>query len=151
MELFSTLLFLCNYLMKSSNFDLFSCRRLDNKLNIFHNLLKNLYFCGVMILTVALQFIIMFIGGSIFKIAPVGAYYWLLSIALGFVGLFVGIFARLVPNRIFCCTSFKSERVIMNAERIRWQHAIGEIQTKMRVTKAFQGSNPIPLQMEEKE
>ena len=90
--------------------------------------------------TIVMQIIIMAFGGSVFRIAPIDGVYWILSIALGFVGLLIGVIARLIPDEVFCCTIKEPERIVMNAERIRWQSAISQVRTELRVFNALRGS-----------
>eukprot|EP00834_Sanchytrium_tribonematis_P005994 NODE_405_length_7994_cov_0.788600.p7 type:complete len:129 gc:universal NODE_405_length_7994_cov_0.788600:5676-6062(+) len=93
-----------------------------------------------MAFTIVLQIIIMMVGGPIFKIAPIDGGYWGLSIGLGFVGLLIGVIARLIPDEVFCCKKHEPERIVMNPERIRWQSAISQVRTELRVFKALRGS-----------
>ena len=122
-------------------FNEINCRRLDNHLNVFYNLYRNYYFMAVIVGTVAMQIVIMFFGGRIFKIAPIEGWAWAMSIVLGAVGLIIGVIARLIPDEVFCCIKHKpEERVIMNQERIRWQSAISQVRTELRVFNALRGS-----------
>eukprot|EP00835_Amoeboradix_gromovi_P001938 NODE_99_length_20944_cov_0.552746.p10 type:complete len:104 gc:universal NODE_99_length_20944_cov_0.552746:17525-17836(+) len=82
----------------------------------------------------------MFVGGSIFRISPISPSQWILSIALGAVGLLIGVIARLIPDEVFCCKKPEPERIVMNTERIRWQSAISQVRTELRVFNALRGT-----------
>jgi len=79
-------------------FNSVNSRRLDNKLNVFEGVTRNFYFIGITLLEVAVQVLIVFIGGAAFQVTRIGGREWGISIALGFVALLVGSLVRLIPN-----------------------------------------------------
>lgn len=67
-------------------------------MNIFRGITKNGIFLGVILVTIVLQAIIVQFGGEAFKTSGLGWQAWLVSIAVGFGSLPVGILVRLLPE-----------------------------------------------------
>ncbi|KAF9448305.1 calcium-transporting ATPase [Macrolepiota fuliginosa MF-IS2] len=82
-------------------FNSVNCRRLDRGLNIFEGILKNPYFIGITLLEIAVQVIIVFVGGAAFQVTPIPGREWGISLALGFVSIPWGVFVRLLPSAPF--------------------------------------------------
>ncbi|KAJ7034956.1 Ca-transporting ATPase [Mycena alexandri] len=82
-------------------FNSFNCRRLDRKLNIFEGILKNWYFITVTLIEIAVQVLIILIGGATFRITRIGGREWGISLALGLVPIPLGVFIRLLPSPPF--------------------------------------------------
>jgi hypothetical protein len=51
-------------------FNIFNNRRLDNKLNVLEGVFRNWFFIGGILLIIALQIAIVFVGGRAFQIKP---------------------------------------------------------------------------------
>ncbi|TCD63338.1 hypothetical protein EIP91_005657 [Steccherinum ochraceum] len=79
-------------------FNSINSRRLDNKLNIFEGVTRNWYFMGITFLEVAVQVLIVFIGGAAFQVTRIGGKEWGISLALGFVSIPLGALIRYIPN-----------------------------------------------------
>jgi Ca2+-transporting ATPase len=73
-------------------------RRLDNKLNIFEGITKNWYFIIITLIMIGGQVLIIFVGGEAFKIKPLNATEWGLSVGLGAISLPWGAFIRFIPD-----------------------------------------------------
>ncbi|KAJ7773167.1 Ca-transporting ATPase, partial [Mycena metata] len=82
-------------------FNSFNCRRLDRKLNIFEGVLKNWYFIGITSIEIAIQVLIVFIGGATFQVTRIGGREWGISLALGVVSIPLGVVIRLLPSDPF--------------------------------------------------
>jgi P-type Ca2+ transporter type 2C len=100
-------------------FNSVNCRRLDNKLNIFEGLTRNWYFMGITLIglsplylatyfssaflfaEIAVQILIVFIGGAAFQVTRIGGREWGISLALGVVSMPLGLLVRLMPNAPF--------------------------------------------------
>jgi len=102
-------------------FNSINCRRLDNKLNIFEGILRNEFFIGITLLgtlrtfifsllfahrmcpcpEIAIQIVIVFIGGAAFQVTRIGGREWGISLALGFVSIPWGAAVRCMPNGPF--------------------------------------------------
>ncbi|EPQ52794.1 Ca-transporting ATPase [Gloeophyllum trabeum ATCC 11539] len=80
-------------------FNSINCRRLDRKLNVFEGVTRNYYFIGITLIEIAVQVLIVFVGGAAFQVTEIGGREWGISIALGFVALLVGCLVRLIPNK----------------------------------------------------
>ncbi|ORZ32387.1 hypothetical protein BCR44DRAFT_53905 [Catenaria anguillulae PL171] len=119
-------------------FNEINCRRLDNQLNTFKGMHRNPYFISILILTVALQAVIVTFGASAFQTVPLSAGEWVASIAIGFLSIPVGIIVRLLPD-----WGYKppvDDRVVMTKERLAWVGAISTVQTQLKVFNALRGS-----------
>jgi Ca2+-transporting ATPase len=79
-------------------FKLVNSRRIDNKLNIFEGLHKNILFMIMMAIMVIGQIIIIFFAGDAFGVKRLTAAQWGISLVLGFMSIPVGILIRLVPD-----------------------------------------------------
>jgi hypothetical protein len=81
-------------------FNEINCRRLDNKINVFSGIQRNMFFIVIMVIMIACQTFIIFVGGAAFSVTRLNGYQWLISIALGFVTIPAGAIVRLIPNDI---------------------------------------------------
>ncbi|KAI0833641.1 calcium-translocating P-type ATPase [Trametes gibbosa] len=79
-------------------FNSINSRRLDNHLNIFSGILKNYYFMGITLIEVAIQILIVFVGGAAFQVTRIGGREWGIGIALGLVSIPLGALIRCIPN-----------------------------------------------------
>jgi Ca2+-transporting ATPase len=95
-------------------FNSLNCRRLDRKLHMFEDVLKNWYFMAIMVVgsslllgmfrvlvlhtEVVVQVVICFVGGPAFQVTRMGTREWAISVALGFVAIPLGALIRLTPN-----------------------------------------------------
>ncbi|KAG2064382.1 hypothetical protein BDR04DRAFT_935062, partial [Suillus decipiens] len=83
-------------------FNSLNSRRLDKKLNIFEGISNNWYFMAITpSVKIAVQVIIVFIGGTAFQVTCIGGREWGISLALGFVSIPLGALIRLLPNGPF--------------------------------------------------
>jgi Ca2+-transporting ATPase len=84
-------------------FNIFNNRRLDNKLNVLEGVLRNFFFIGIVVLIVALQIMIIFVGGRAFQIKPGGidGTQWAISIVTGFICIPWAILIRYFPDEWF--------------------------------------------------
>ncbi|KAH9025710.1 hypothetical protein EDB83DRAFT_2526782 [Lactarius deliciosus] len=95
-EIAQTLVF--NAFVFAQIFNLFNCRRLDQKLNVFEGVSKDRYFMAIISIEVAVQVLICFVGGAAFGVTHIGAREWCISVALGCISLPLGALIRLIPN-----------------------------------------------------
>ncbi|TFK40151.1 Ca-transporting ATPase [Crucibulum laeve] len=82
-------------------FNSINCRRLDNKLNIFEGITKNRYFIVITLIEIAVQILIVFVGGAAFQVTRIGGREWGISLALGVVSIPWGAVIRYMPNGPF--------------------------------------------------
>ncbi|KAG6895383.1 hypothetical protein C0992_001570 [Termitomyces sp. T32_za158] len=82
-------------------FNSLNCRRLDKNLNVFEGMLKNRYFLGITLIEIAVQVLIVFVGGDAFQVTTLKGREWGISLALGIVSLPLGALIRLLPNEPF--------------------------------------------------
>ncbi|KAA1476221.1 calcium-translocating P-type ATPase [Dentipellis sp. KUC8613] len=92
-------------------FNSVNSRRLDRKFNIFEGVLQNWYFMTITFIEVAVQIMIVFVGGSAFQVTRIGGREWGISLALGFVSIPLGALIRVIPNPP-CERFFKLVRLI---------------------------------------
>ncbi|KAJ7182037.1 hypothetical protein C8R46DRAFT_885366 [Mycena filopes] len=94
-------------------FNSVNCRRLDRNLNIFEGIMKNWYFIIITLIEIAVQVLIVFIGGAAFQVTRIGGREWGISLALGVVSIPLGVCIRLLPNAPFD-TLFKKTGLLGN-------------------------------------
>ncbi|KAL6702501.1 plasma membrane calcium [Coniothyrium glycines] len=84
-------------------FNIFNNRRLDNKLNVLEGVLSNFFFIGIVVLIIALQIMIIFVGGRAFQIKPGGidGTQWAISIVTGFICIPWAVLIRYFPDEWF--------------------------------------------------
>ncbi|KAF5367569.1 hypothetical protein D9758_003794 [Tetrapyrgos nigripes] len=88
-------------------FNSVNSRRLDKHLNIFEGILRNQWFIGITLLApllppeIAVQILIVFVGGAAFQVTRVDGEIWGISLALGCVSIPLGALVRLLPNEPF--------------------------------------------------
>lgn len=82
-------------------FNSVNCRRLDKKLNIFEGITKNRYFIAITLIEIAVQVLIVFVGGAAFQVTRVGGREWGVSLALGVASIPLGALIRLMPSEPF--------------------------------------------------
>ncbi|KAI0787507.1 calcium-translocating P-type ATPase [Fomes fomentarius] len=79
-------------------FNSINSRRLDNHLNIFDGITKNWYFMIITLIEVAIQILIVFVGGAAFQVTRIAGREWGIGIALGVVSIPLGALLRCIPN-----------------------------------------------------
>ncbi|KAK9467993.1 hypothetical protein V1512DRAFT_260523 [Lipomyces arxii] len=80
-------------------FNMFVNRRLDNKLNIFEGITRNMFFIMIACIMCGGQVLIMFVGGNAFSIVRQTGVQWAVAIVVGFLSIPMGIFIRLcIPD-----------------------------------------------------
>ncbi|KPM44658.1 Calcium-transporting ATPase 2 [Neonectria ditissima] len=82
-------------------FNQHNCRRVDNKLDIWYQgVLKNPWFIGVQLITVAGQFIIIFKGGEAFDTRTLTGAQWGWSMLFGVLTIPLGALIRQIPDSL---------------------------------------------------
>ncbi|GKU13820.1 unnamed protein product [Fusarium langsethiae] len=80
-------------------FNQHNCRRVDNKLDIWYQgILRNPWFIGVQLITIAGQFIIVFKGGEAFDTTPLTGAQWGWSLLFGVMSIPLGALIRQIPD-----------------------------------------------------
>ncbi|PHH73013.1 hypothetical protein CDD82_5691 [Ophiocordyceps australis] len=80
-------------------FNQYNCRRVDNKFDLFlQNPLRNPWFMGVQLITVAGQIIIVFKGGKAFETEPLTGEQWGWSMLFGVSTIVAGLVIRCIPD-----------------------------------------------------
>ncbi|ORZ01385.1 PMCA-type calcium-translocating P-type ATPase [Syncephalastrum racemosum] len=82
-------------------FNEINCRRIDSKLNVFHNILSNKFFIVIFFLCVICQAIIVNFGGVAFQVTRIGGPQWAIAIIIGMFSLPIGALIRLIPDHWF--------------------------------------------------
>ena len=95
-EALQTLIF--NTFVWMQIFNQYNCRRLDNRLNIFEGVHRNIYFISIQFIIIGGQILIIFKGGAAFSIHPINGAQWGYSIVLGLLSLLVAVMIRLIPD-----------------------------------------------------
>lgn len=71
-------------------------RNLNDEINVFSGIFQNCYFVSIIAICAALQTLIVFFGGTFFKVAPLNGVQWGICIGLGVSMLFWGIIMHLI-------------------------------------------------------
>jgi Ca2+-transporting ATPase len=127
-------------------FNSVNCRRLDSHLNIFEGILRNKFFIGITLLEIAVQIVIVFVGGAAFQVTPIGGREWGISLALGFVSIPWGVLIRLMPTEPFL-RFFKFVRLMSDprevlptkSEESGWNGAVGLIKDNLSTFANLRG------------
>lgn len=100
-------------------FNIFNNRRLDNKLNVLEGVLRNFFFIGIVVMIIALQILIIFIGGRAFQIKPGGidGTQWAISIITGFMCIPWAVLIRFFPDEWFAAIARVVGRPVVVAYR----------------------------------
>jgi len=88
----NTLIF--NAFVMCQLFNEINSRKLGNELNVFKGLFKNPIFLGIMVFSVAVQFLLTHFGGSFAQTHPLTVIQWLCCVVIGFISLPYGILLR---------------------------------------------------------
>ncbi|CAJ0554323.1 Ff.00g128360.m01.CDS01 [Fusarium sp. VM40] len=82
-------------------FNQHNCRRVDNKLDIWYQgILRNPWFIGVQLVTVAGQFVIVLKGGEAFDTSPLTGAQWGWSLLFGIMSIPLGALIRQIPDSL---------------------------------------------------
>lgn len=79
-------------------FNLFVNRRLDNKMNMFSGIHRNIFFILIVVIIGGFQVLIMFVGGAAFSIVHLNGGQWATSLICGVISLPAGMLLRLIPD-----------------------------------------------------
>jgi Ca2+-transporting ATPase len=78
-------------------FNEYNSRFLYNEWNIFAGVLSNPVFLSISFVSIGLQIMLVQVGGDFLKTAPLSVEHFFICIALGAIGLVVGVIIRLIP------------------------------------------------------
>lgn len=101
-------------------FNQHNCRRVDNELDVWHqSVLRNPWFMGVQLLTLAGQLVIIFKGGEAFDTVPLTGAQWGWSLLFGLLTIPLGALLRQVPDhyvlalfRLLTCVFFALTKLL---------------------------------------
>ncbi|CAG8448465.1 10690_t:CDS:2 [Acaulospora colombiana] len=136
--LFNTFVFLQIFNEVNSkilNLPIYSCRRLDNNLDILKGIWANKFFIAIFIIMVVGQFTIVTFGGAAFQTQKLNIIQWIICIGLGFLSIPVGALIRLTPNKLFVFMYPKTKK----EEGEVWDDAVTKIQSQLKVFQAIRG------------
>ncbi|EMD00897.1 hypothetical protein BAUCODRAFT_566674 [Baudoinia panamericana UAMH 10762] len=82
-------------------FNALNNRRLDNRFNVFEGIFKNYFFCGIFLVMIGGQVLIVMVGGwAAFQAEHQTGTQWGVALVLGALSLPVGVIVRLVPDEL---------------------------------------------------
>jgi Ca2+-transporting ATPase len=119
-------------------FNSINCRTITNDLNVFRGIWKNWYFITITLLEIAVQIIIVFVGGAAFQVTRINGRDWGISIALGIAALPIGALIRLIPDEpverlLVKLRIMKDPKAILptqspeSSEKVEWNPAIEKV------------------------
>ncbi|KAI8991524.1 PMCA-type calcium-translocating P-type ATPase [Mycotypha africana] len=82
-------------------FNEINCRKIDNNLNIFSNILANKFFLVIFFICVVGQVVIVQFAGPAFQVVPLNGVQWSIAIVIGLLSLPIGVIIRLIPDSAF--------------------------------------------------
>ncbi|KAL8420555.1 hypothetical protein RB594_003369 [Gaeumannomyces avenae] len=82
-------------------FNELNCRRLDNGFNMFEGLQRNPYFICINLFMIGCQVAIVFVGGAVFSVTPIGPAQWAVCIVLPLFSLPWAMVVRSFPDAWF--------------------------------------------------
>lgn len=97
-------------------FNEYTARNIFDDWNVFKGLLSNYVFLAVSIVTVGCQIFLIELGGEFLKTSPLTLNQWLITIALGAIGLPVGILMRFIPVKEDPNSFFDNKRVVTSSD-----------------------------------
>lgn len=86
-----------NAFIFSQVFNEYTARNIFDDWNPFKGVIGNHVFLGVSLFTVGAQVLLVEVGGPFLQTYPLSINQWLVTIALGAIGLIVGVFMRFIP------------------------------------------------------
>ncbi|GJJ70388.1 P-type Ca2+ transporter type 2C [Entomortierella parvispora] len=128
--IFRTMMF--NIFVFLQVFNELNCRRIDDSINIFKNLLNNKIFLIVQVFVVGGQFLIVEFGGQAFKTVSLTGDQWLLTILVGSLSLPVGLVLRLLPasllpEAVAIAHTSEERRPLVSPAKMRWEGATNQV------------------------
>ena len=78
-------------------FNEYTSKSLGDNWDVFSTIPNNPIFIAVSVVTVALQIMLIEVGGEFMQTSPLTASQWLITIGLGFISIPVGILMRFIP------------------------------------------------------
>ena len=78
-------------------FNEYTSRKLGDDLNMFDGVFGNYIFLMVSIFTIGAQIFLVEVGGDFVQTSPLNVYQWLITVALGALGLPLGVLMRFIP------------------------------------------------------
>jgi Ca2+-transporting ATPase len=116
-------------------FNELNCRRINDELNIFHDIFNNWIFIAVQVIVILGQIILVNYGGTAFSTVPLNAAEWVISIVIGALSLPVGFILRLLPD--FGDDSAQIHKPVVSRERMMLESAIQDVSSKLKVYAAL--------------
>ena len=128
-------------------FNQYNCRRLDNKLNIFEGVQRNLFFIGIQFIIVAGQVLIVFKGGQAFSVQALNGPQWGLCLVLGFLSVPIAVLIRYIPDKtVAACIppmlhrQSAPELLVTDEDRtFYWDPAFDDIKADLAFLKLVRG------------
>lgn len=99
-------------------FNEINSRKVNDELNVFENFFANLYFTGVLIVTLVMQFIMVEFVGTFAGTVPLSLNDWIISVALGVLSLPTGFLIRLIFNGRFNLIDFDAGRIKLDPDKV---------------------------------
>ncbi|CAM9967053.1 unnamed protein product [Hapterophycus canaliculatus] len=81
-------------------FNELNARSIFDDWNVLRGMHKNPLFVAVIIITVVLQYLIVEMGSEFTKTAHLSSREWLITVALGFIALPLGVVMRFIPVKV---------------------------------------------------
>lgn len=111
-------------------FTFYSCRRIDDDLNILRGITHDYLFLIIQAFVVIGQFLIVQYGGLAFKTVPLNSHQWLCTVAIGALSIPTGMLIRLLPPHIPYIWSQNTKDEFTHTvtySRLLWESAVHRV------------------------
>lgn len=82
-------------------FNVFNCRRLDNKFNVFEGMFQNYWFLGINTVIIGGQIMIVYIGGQAFRVTRLNGVLWAVCLICAVGCMPWAMILRMIPDHHF--------------------------------------------------
>ena len=91
-------------------FNLINSRKINQELNVFAGFFNNFWFIAIFVLTIAIQCVLVELGGNAVKTFPLNLQQNLICLAIGALELVWGFILKFLPLKWFQCISLDVEQ-----------------------------------------
>jgi Cation transporting ATPase, C-terminus len=113
-------------------FNEYTARKILNEWNAFDDLLGNYTFLLVSFFTLGLQIFLVEVGGDFVRTSSLNLIQWLVTIALGAIGIPVGILMRFIPVVEDPNTFFSADAITCSGQELEELDSDGELSPELK-------------------
>lgn len=129
---YENLIFSFSFLLYQQFFNEYTARKILNEWNAFDDLLGNYTFLLVSFFTLGLQIFLVEVGGDFVRTSSLNLVQWLVTIALGAIGIPVGIMMRFIPVVEDPNTFFSADAITCSGQELEELDSDGELSPELK-------------------